>query len=304
MTSGDFERLRARDREAIDARLSAIVDARASHHAATGEAIRYALLGGGKRLRPLLCLWTHDLFAGSERAHTRLAALDAACALECVHTYSLVHDDLPCMDDDDLRRGQPSLHRRFDEATAVLTGDALLALAFEVLAELNAAPGVVIETVRVLASAAGTGGLITGQTLDLEYTGGSERGDMAVVERIHEFKTARLFAASMEMGAMVAWNGSTLGDDACERVRRAGHLAGSAFQIVDDLLDLAGDAPTLGKTPRKDVARGKLTFPAVAGVDASEEAARDRIARALECVPEAAGTPLAELLAFVGRRRS
>ncbi len=302
MTSSDFEHALARDRDTVEARLRAILDARASQHAGLGEAIRYAVLEGGKRLRPLLCLWAHDVFARS--AATRAAALDAACAVECVHSYSLAHDDLPCMDDDDLRRGRPSLHRRFDEATAVLAGDALLTLGFDVLANMEAAPGVALESVRVLAEAAGTGGLITGQALDLEYTGRGERGELAIVERIHEFKTARLIAAAMEIGALSAWVGMPPSDDALARVRRAGHLAGSAFQIVDDLLDLAGDATTLGKTPRKDVARGKLTFPAVTGRSVAEQAVRDRIESALASLPEAGGTPLAALLAFVETRRS
>ncbi|HXV13209.1 MAG TPA: polyprenyl synthetase family protein [Candidatus Krumholzibacteria bacterium] len=304
MTPGDFESALARDRDLVEARLRAIVEERASHHAGIAEAIRYALLGGGKRLRPLLCLWTHDVFAGPARARTRATALDAACAVECVHAYSLAHDDLPCMDDDDLRRGKPSLHRRFDEATAVLTGDALLTLAFDVLANLDAAPAVALDAVRVLASAAGTGGLVTGQALDLEHTGRDDDRALALVERIHEFKTARLFAAALEIGAVAAWDGRVPDGDARERVRRAGHQAGSAFQIVDDLLDIEGDAATLGKTPRKDVARGKLTFPAVAGRGAAGQAAHDRIASALGTLPEAGGTPLASLIALVETRRS
>jgi len=284
--------------------LRAIVDANAAPHETMAEAIRYALLGGGKRIRPLLCLWTHDAFAtASGNPPTRDAALDAACALECVHTYSLAHDDLPCMDDDDLRRGQPSLHRRYDEATAILTGDALLALAFEILAGAGAPTGVALEAVRVVARAAGTGGLITGQALDLENTGRDVR-DLALVERIHEFKTGRLIAASLEIGALAAWNGSTPTGDARTRVQRAGLLIGSAFQIVDDLLDVQGDAATLGKTPRKDVARGKPTYPAAAGIAASEGTARERIERALDLLPEAAETPLAALVRFVAERRS
>ena len=303
-TSFDFERAMAVDREEIDRRLGAIVDARASQHATIHEAIRYALLGGGKRVRPLLCLWTHDVFARPPGAPTRAAALDAACALECVHTYSLAHDDLPCMDDDDLRRGKASLHRRFDEATAVLTGDALLTMAFEILSSIEAPAGVALDAVRVLASAAGTGGLITGQALDLEHTGSSAHEPLALVERIHEFKTARLIAASMEMGAVLAWNGDVPAGDARARVQRAGLFAGSAFQIVDDLLDVQGDAATLGKTPRKDAARGKLTYPAAAGIAATRQAARERTEKARGCLPEAASAPLLALIGFVAERRS
>jgi geranylgeranyl pyrophosphate synthase len=257
----------------------------------------------------LLCLWTHDAFAGAESSRTRRAALDTACAIECVHTYSLVHDDLPCMDDDDLRRGKPSVHRRYDDATAVLVGDALLTLAFDILGRLPAhgtSAVVALDAVRVLAAAAGTGGLITGQALDLASTvSDATRGpeDLPLVERIHEFKTARVFAAAMEMGAMIAWDGKDPRKSR-ERVRRAGLLAGGAFQIVDDLLDLNADAKTLGKTPRKDVDRGKLTFPSAAGVAAAEKTARERIEQALELMPEAARTPLADLLAFVAERRS
>lgn len=299
MTTSPFETALARDRAAIDARLRALVETHAAQHAGIAEAIRYALFGGGKRVRPLLCLWTHDVFARSTA--TRAMAMDAACAVECVHAYSLVHDDLPCMDDDDLRRGQPTLHRRFDEATAVLTGDALLSLAFEIAATLEAEPTLALEAVRVLAQAAGTGGLITGQALDLEHTGQAESGEVALVERIHEFKTARLIAAAMELGALSAVGAPS---DARERVRRAGLWIGSAFQIVDDLLDERGDVETIGKTPGKDRERGKLTFPAAAGTPAALQAARDRIARALSELPEAAATPLAALVGFVAERRS
>jgi geranylgeranyl pyrophosphate synthase len=309
MTPNDFPRIAERDRLHVDARLREIVATLASHHDRMGEAIGYALLEGGKRLRPLLCLWTHDVFAGAESSRTRRAALDASCAIECVHTYSLVHDDLPCMDDDDLRRGKPSVHRRYDDATAVLVGDALLALAFEILGRLPAQEtndAAALDAVRVLASAAGTGGLITGQALDLSSTASdTTRGahDIPLVERIHEFKTARLFAAAMEIGAAIAWEGRGPAE-ARERVRHAGLLAGGAFQIVDDLLDLNADAKTLGKTPRKDVDRGKLTFPSAAGVAAAEKTARERIGQALELLPEAANSPLADLLAFVAERRS
>ncbi|HEU4928665.1 MAG TPA: polyprenyl synthetase family protein, partial [Candidatus Krumholzibacteria bacterium] len=205
------------------------------------------------------------------------------------------------MDDDDLRRGRPSLHRRFDEATAVLTGDALLTLSFELLSRIDLPPAVALETVRVLSAAAGTAGLISGQALDLEYTGKADTGRVDIVERIHERKTARLIAAAMEMGAIVAQPGDAASR---ERARRAGLLAGSAFQIVDDVLDMTGDAATLGKTPGKDRETGKPTYAAAVGTAAALETARDRIARALRELPEAAGTPLAGLFGFLAERRS
>lgn len=300
-SSPDYERALARDRAAIDARLEAIARARAADHLQIGEALQYALAGGGKRIRPLLCVWTHDIFATGENARSRAAAVDAACAIECVHTYSLVHDDLPCMDDDDLRRGRQSLHRRFDEATAVLAGDALLTLAFELLAALELPPALALDTVRVLSAAAGTGGLISGQALDLESTGKQDTAGVEVVERIHERKTARLIAASMEIGAIVAQPGD---ETARERARRAGLFAGSAFQIVDDVLDMTGDAATLGKTPGKDRAAGKPTYAAAVGPAAALETAHARIASALRELPEAAGTPLAGLFHFLAERRS
>ncbi|HET6462447.1 MAG TPA: farnesyl diphosphate synthase [Candidatus Krumholzibacteria bacterium] len=294
MTS-DLDRLAGADRDAVETRLAALVDALASHHAGMREAIRYSLLGGGKRVRPLLCLWTHDALGGAQRD----MALDAACALECVHTYSLVHDDLPCMDDDDLRRGRPSSHKQFGEAVAVLTGDALLSLGFEILATLPQRHGLsdaqALAATAALARAAGTEGLISGQALDLAPP---EPRDAAVVNAIHLAKTAMLIAASMELGAITAGRAET--DRA--RVRRAGLDAGLAFQITDDILDLEGAQETLGKTPRKDVDRGKLTLPSVLGIDAARVLARDHVHAALAELPEAAGTPLETLIRhIVGR---
>ena len=256
------------DRELIEGRLHELVGALANEHQGMREAMSWSLLGGGKRLRPLLCLWTHDLVGGAHRD----AALDAACAIECVHTYSLIHDDLPCMDDDDVRRGKPSSHKQFGEATAVLAGDGLLTLAFQVLStmpERHGTDGVkdVLEMTKVLAGAAGTGGLIVGQALDL--SGSARSGDLEGVRRIHKNKTARLIAASMEVGAVAGG----AGDKTRASIREAGLLAGEAFQITDDILDCEQDGETLGKTPGKDARADKLTFPAVVGVERSREEA-------------------------------
>jgi geranylgeranyl diphosphate synthase type II len=257
----------------VNRRLEAIVDDQAGPEHMV-SALRYTLLDGGKRLRPALCLWTHDGLGGKQRG----ACLDVACALECLHTYSLIHDDLPCMDDDDLRRGKPSCHKEFGEGVAVLAGDALLTLCFDVIARLRDRYGVdadtVVGTTLVVARAAGTEGLITGQALDLISDTLEPTIDM--VERIHTHKTAALISAAMLAGAVVA------GADAEARLRveRAGLMAGQAFQIIDDILDVQMDAETLGKTPGKDAAAGKLTYPSVAGL---EEARR----RAAELVEEA-----------------
>jgi geranylgeranyl diphosphate synthase type II len=294
MTS-DLDRIAGVDRGRVEARLAALVDLLASRHEGMREAIRYSLLGGGKRMRPLLCLWTHDALLGARRD----AALDAACALECVHTYSLIHDDLPCMDDDDFRRGQPSSHRRFGEAVAVLAGDALLTLAFEILSTIGSrhdvTPALALVAVATLSRAAGTDGLIAGQALDLSPPAPR---DADVVAAIHLRKTAVLIAASMETGAILAGR-----DDAdCARVRRAGVEAGLAFQIADDVLDLEGEQETLGKTPGKDVDRGKLTLPSVIGIEAARSRARDHVRSALTGLPEAAGTPLEALIRHIVER--
>jgi geranylgeranyl diphosphate synthase type II len=275
------------DVDAIERRCGELVDALASHHPLMREAIRYSLLGGGKRLRGVLTLWTHDFVGGAARE----AALDGACAVECVHAYSLVHDDLPCMDDDDFRRGKPSCHARFGEATAVLTGDALLTLAFDILSTVPARHRVVgadvaLGAIAALASASGTGGLIGGQALDLEAEGreGAVVGD---VERIHASKTGRLIAAAMELGARIG--GAP--PEVCGRIREVGLLSGKAFQIVDDLLDLEADKETLGKTPGKDVKRDKLTYPSVAGVERSRSEAAELASRARSELAGLGGDP-------------
>jgi len=274
------------DRRAVDLRLSQLVDSLAGEHDGMREAISWSLLDGGKRLRPVLCLWTHDLVGGDHRD----IALDAACAIECVHTYSLIHDDLPCMDDDDFRRGKPSSHRQFGEATAVLAGDELLTLSFQILStapERHGGSGVeqALGMTKVLSAAAGTGGLIAGQALDL--AGSSRGGDLDGVRRIHVNKTARLIAASMEIGAVAGGAGG----DARDQIRRAGTMAGEAFQIVDDVLDCVKDRDDLGKTPGKDALAEKLTYPAVAGIDEARAEAEKLVAGAKSLL---AGPPVVE----------
>lgn len=278
------------DRRQIHTRLAGIIDAQSHATDDIREALRYTLLDGGKRFRPLLCLWVHDAVGGSRRP----VCLDTACAIECLHTYSLVHDDLPCMDDDDQRRGKPSAHVRFGEAMAVLAGDALLTLCFEVLATLGdrhrVGDRLVVELLKVVSGAAGTGGLITGQSLDLvsdRLTPSEE-----VVEVIHRRKTAALISAAMEAGAIVgeADEGHRL------HVRRAGILVGQAFQIVDDVLDVETDGDTLGKTPGKDVKDGKLTYPSVVGIEPSKRRAAELVGRAKGELGTDEGAPLGALM--------
>ncbi|TCZ89022.1 polyprenyl synthetase family protein [Lysobacter sp. N42] len=247
-------------RTRIDAALAQALDS-ADVPAPLDAAMRHAVLLGGKRMRPLLTLATASMFADEQ------PAVPAAVAVELVHAYSLVHDDLPAMDDDALRRGQPTVHVAFDEATAVLAGDALQALAFDVLAAADLAPERIVALVATLARAAGGAGMCGGQALDLAATGRSAATSLAGLERLHALKTGALIRACVRMGALsVGADGSAL--DALDRYATA---LGLAFQVRDDLLDVEGDSAQLGKTAGKDAAQDKATFPALLGLDASRE---------------------------------
>jgi farnesyl diphosphate synthase len=261
----------ASERLAVERRLSRLLSAARGDSARLDEAVAYALLGGGKRLRAVLCLWVYDAL----RPRRTDAVWRCAAALEMLHAYSLVHDDLPAMDDDDLRRGRPSCHRKFDEATAILAGDALQTEAFGVLAA--ARPAVLgSQLVAILAAAAGRQGMAAGQQLDLESEregaapGGGGAGAARRMRQIHRLKTGRLMGAAVALGA--ACGG--LSGDRVQRARAAGETLGVAFQIADDLLDESSTAAQLGKTAGKDRAQGKLTAPAVLGSSAAARAAR------------------------------
>ena len=224
------------------------------------EAMRYSLEAGGKRLRPVLCLASAAAFAPQADAD------HAATALECIHTYSLIHDDLPCMDDSDLRRGRPSCHKSFDEATALLAGDALQPLAFELLATGYASnPSLATALVRELAITAGSALLVGGQTEDMGGLAAGGTDDR--LEFILLGKTAAMLSASFAMGAMIG--GASAAD--VEHFRRAGRTSGIAFQLVDDLLDLTADAAQLGKPVGADAQNGKFTFAGLHGVEATKQ---------------------------------
>ncbi|MBK9431419.1 MAG: polyprenyl synthetase family protein [Sphingomonadales bacterium] len=227
-------------------------------------AMRHAAIGGGKRLRPLLVCATAELFNVD-----REAALRVGAAIEAIHVYSLIHDDLPCMDDDDLRRGKPTVHRAFDEATAVLAGDSLHALAFEILANsgTHADPFIRAELMAALAKASGPEGMAGGQMMDLEAE--KSEFDLPTVTRLQALKTGALIAASVEMGAI-------LGHVAHEgRIHLRGYArdVGLAFQIVDDIMDVEGDAALAGKALQKDAAAGKATFVSLMGLDRAKQQA-------------------------------
>jgi geranylgeranyl diphosphate synthase type II len=234
------------------------------------EAVRYSALGPGKRIRPFLVTRCCELVGG-----TYEMSLGAAAAVECVHAFSLVHDDLPAMDDDDLRRGRPTNHKVFGEATAILAGDALVALAFELIVTHTPDPARAARLVAELARGTGWAGMIAGQTADME--GEHSTPDRGRVEFIHERKTASLMAAACRMGAIAGGGGP----DAVDRLGEFGRHVGLAFQIADDLLDVTANVEDLGKPVRKDAGAGKQTYPRCVGPEQSRQAGEASIQAAL-----------------------
>ena len=250
--------------------------------AGLGEAMRYAVLDGGKRLRPLLALATAEAVSG-ELPPTGSAAWRAACALELIHAYSLVHDDLPCMDNDVLRRGKPTVHVRFGEAQALLAGDALQALAFELLLpdDDSVEPALAARLCRQLALASGWEGMAGGQAIDLAVVGC--KLDQQQLEDMHRRKTGALLLASVEMGAVAAGASATV----LQALGRYGRALGLAFQVVDDILDVTADSATLGKTAGKDAAADKPTFVSLLGLEAAQAYADDLLAQAHAALQQA-----------------
>lgn len=262
-------------RQLVDRTLDQLVPSEEAPPVLIHRAMRYSLMAGGKRIRPLLCLEAaravRDDIAGAEHP---------ACALEMVHTYSLIHDDLPALDNDELRRGRPTCHKVFGEAMAILAGDALLTLAFQVLAQTpNATPEVRARLVEELALAGGTvGGMIGGQVFDLE--GEHQKPTAELLECIHRAKTGALLRGSVRMGALFA--GAS--EEQLDALSRFGEHAGLAFQIIDDVLDVEQSSEQLGKTAGKDAAQEKITFPAVYGLETSKRMAAEERARAYEAL--------------------
>jgi geranylgeranyl diphosphate synthase type II len=281
----------------VEVALAKCVDTPAGASARLAEAMRYSLLAGGKRLRPMLVLASCEAVGGKLDA-----AMDLACAVEMIHTYSLIHDDLPCMDDDDFRRGRPTNHKVYGEAIATLAGDALLTDAFKVLARATragvAAP-VVLETIAELASAAGAAGMVGGQVIDL--LGEGKPKTLEELEELHGKKTGALFLASVRGGARMG-GASRAQIESLDAYARA---LGLAFQIVDDLLDVQGTTEQMGKRTQKDSERGKATYPAILGIERSIDFARElesRAHRALASFDERA-VALRELATFVVERK-
>ena len=278
----------AKFREAVEARLDLLVPAETVPPQNIHAAIRWSLFAGGKRFRSVLLLATGEEFGADTSA-----LLDTACALELVHSYSLIHDDLPSMDDDDLRRGRPTCHRRFGEATAILAGDALQTLAFQTIAEDDdLSASVRVRVIAELARAAGTPeGMVAGQGLDLAAESRDIEGDE--LEQIHRLKTGSLIVASVRAGALIA--GAEESD--LDAVTRYGFALGLLFQITDDLLDVTATAEDLGKTPGKDARARKATYPGLYGMEATRERALSAYHEALAALDEI-GRPMPLLRAI------
>jgi geranylgeranyl diphosphate synthase type II len=263
------------------------------------EAMRYSLFAGGKRLRPILCLAGAEAVGGDPGE-----VLPVACALEMVHTYSLIHDDLPAMDDDDLRRGKPTCHKQFDEATAILAGDGLLTLAFQVLGEAalqyEGREAALLEVVRLLADAAGYRGMVGGQMLDLLAEG--RQVTLPELETVHRLKTGALLTAAVRSGAL-------LGGGSRSQVTLLtgyGEKFGLVFQITDDLLDVEGEAAEMGKATGMDAQRQKATYPALVGVEAARQWARRLVEQAVADLEPlgARAEPLQEMARYLLIRRA
>jgi geranylgeranyl diphosphate synthase, type II len=282
-------------RQAVDERLDGWLPAESEQPERLHASMRYSIFAGGKRVRPILDILACRAVGGSDEA-----AMPSACALECVHTYSLIHDDLPAMDDDDLRRGRPSNHKAFDEATAILSGDALLTLAFEIITTHTDDPAVASRTVNELARASGWAGMVGGQEADL-----LAEGVVATEEAlrfVHERKTGALIRAAVRCGAIAG--GAS--DEQLDALTVYAEHIGLAFQIADDILDETATSEQLGKTAGKDKDANKLTFPAVYGLEQSRAEGQrivDAAKAALEPFGDAA-TPLSDLADFIISRTS
>jgi len=259
------------DRAAVDAALDRLMPGENAQPPSIHSAIRYSVQAGGKRVRPILCLESARIFTADVAP-----VLPVACALEFIHTYSLIHDDLPALDNDDLRRGKPTCHKKFGEATAILAGDALLTLAFETLANASIEPARRVAILSHVAASAGTvDGMVGGQVADLEAEGRAIQP--AELEYIHRSKTAALIRASVVAGAIAGG----ANDEDVSRLKRFGETIGWAFQVVDDILDVEESSAALGKTAGKDAAQQKATYPSLYGLEKSRQFAKELEARAM-----------------------
>jgi geranylgeranyl diphosphate synthase, type II len=259
------------DLQLVDVALERLLPAAYTPPSSIHEAMRYSVFAGGKRIRPILCLETARIFSPDITP-----ALHPGCAIEFIHTYSLIHDDLPALDNDDLRRGKPTCHKKFGEAIAILAGDALLTRAFETIGATPVAPDLRVKILTEVASCAGTiNGMVGGQVADLEAEGKGVGPE--TLEYIHRSKTAALICASVTAGAICA--GAP--DEDVKRLRHFGETIGWAFQVTDDILDVEESSAALGKTAGKDIAQQKATYPSVFGLERSHQIANDLASQAI-----------------------
>ena len=284
MQKVDIKKALAEKADAVNGKIKALLEQWTGIPTKLADAIDYVLAAPGKRVRAAIVLWCCELVGGRPAAPLRVKrggrenddALNAAAAIEMVHTYSLVHDDLPAMDDDDFRRGRPSCHKAFDEATAVLTGDALLTMAFEIIAAKTSGAKKAVEMMKVLAEAAGPAGMIAGQVNDLAAQ--NNGSSFEELHDIHINKTAKMFRASAMLGAIAA--------DADEKQKETlasfGLTLGLGFQVADDIIDVSSTSRQLGKTAGKDAKQGKLTYPAIFGLKKSRENAEQIAHKAVD----------------------
>lgn len=283
----------------IDVALTKILPLETDYPPTLCKAMRYSVLGGGKRIRPILAMAAFD--AGDGQGD---AILSFACALEFIHAYSLIHDDLPAMDNDDFRRGKPTVHRVFGEALAILAGDALLTEAFKAMSrgalEHGIDPEVAVGIIHEVSLAAGLSGLVGGQVVDIESEGRDV--DLPAVEYIHTHKTGALILVSLRTGAKLG----RISSEKLEAITRYGERVGLAFQIVDDILDIVGESSTLGKEVGSDEARKKATYPGVVGIEESRRLAENLVEEAVACLTilQEGGEPLKEIARYLIRRTS
>ncbi len=299
MKAFDLKQYLVRRRARIEGVLNAQFKDRIAPDSRVGEAMQYSLLAGGKRLRPILCLAACEAAGGDANA-----ALPAACALELIHTYSLIHDDLPAMDDDALRRGVATCHKRFDEATAILAGDGLLTLAFEILSDTwgesdRAGPAEKITVIHRLASAAGIHGMVEGQVRDI----GAEGTALSLEDltELHRLKTGALIEAAVWCGGFLAGAQDRL----LTQLRRYGRSLGLAFQVTDDILNVAGDPEKLGKSVGTDAKRKKSTYPSLLGLSPSKKFACKLVNEAIDALAgfDHRAEPLRAIARYVADRQ-
>jgi geranylgeranyl diphosphate synthase type II len=292
----DLDKYLAERTELVNAALKDLLVREDEYPKSLHSAVHYSLFAGGKRLRPVLTLAAAEAVGGTIKD-----ALNAACAIECIHTYSLIHDDLPALDNDDVRRGRPTCHKEFGEAMAILAGDALLTAAFELIGRTpSTRPEDVLRVICEVARAAGSTGMIGGQVVDIESEGGSV--PFPVLEYIHIHKTGEMIMAAVRCGGILG--GGTERD--LDRLTRYARAIGLAFQITDDILDVVGASVLMGKTAGADESRGKVTYPSHIGMDESKERAEELVGIGIEALAgfDESADPLREIARFVISRRS